>query len=153
MHNLSHIFTCVLHTYGVITFMYACMLLAIYSMLLYCLIIHASMLCICYNYIQIFLVYGCMLYYMKCLYHYKLLVLCWHKCHSKTGPMDQLELLGFCEGMLLVLTSSHHPSKMASSGLWENVLLYNITCYRWCACSAVHLTFFSVLGLEFWGCE
>ena len=48
--------------------------------------------------------------------------------------------------------SFHHANKMASSGLWGNVVRCSITCPQWHWCIVVHLMFLFVLGFEFLGC-
>ena len=62
--------TCVLCTDSMITSMYVCMLLAIYSILPCLLLVCAYMLCKCYKCIQIFIVYGYILNNMKYLTYY-----------------------------------------------------------------------------------
>ena len=42
------------------------------------------------------------------------------------------------------MTSFHHPSKIASSGLQGNVLLYYSSCYRWHWYNTVHLSFLNL---------
>ena len=51
------------------------------------------------------------------------------------------------------LPNFHHPTKMVSSGLWENVVLCYIFCPRWHWCSIVCFMFLFVLNFEFWGIQ